>query len=33
VAWQLAWELAWDLGVGSALGFGAWSLGFDTTTP
>ena len=23
------WELVWDLEVGSALGFGAWSLGFD----
>src|SRR5262245_51751524 len=23
----------WDLGVGSALGFGAWSLGFDLCAP
>src|SRR5262245_39999416 len=29
LTWKLAWRLAWRLGVGSALGFGAWSLGFD----
>jgi hypothetical protein len=28
--WELIWELVWDLDVGSALGFGIWSLGFDT---